>query len=129
MTCNIVLKPAGSSRLCQLSQMASLWNRSSREIQETRCSKLHMASQQILTAAKHFSEACKSQNIPLVGAALRWIVWNSPLTPVDGVILGASSLAQVDENAAAIAQGPLSRDLVDAVNELWESIKDSEPAK
>ena len=63
--------------------------------------------------------ACELHNLELRAAALRWLVYHSSLDPTcgDGVILGASSLAQIKDNALAASAGPLPREVVDAFDD------------
>ncbi|TRM58171.1 NADP-dependent oxidoreductase domain-containing protein [Schizophyllum amplum] len=60
-------------------------------------------------AAKH--------ELTLIEIALRWMQHHSQLGPGDGVILGASSAAQLAENCAASAKGPLPEDVVAALDD------------
>ncbi|TRM58039.1 NADP-dependent oxidoreductase domain-containing protein [Schizophyllum amplum] len=60
-------------------------------------------------AAKH--------NFTLIEIALRWMQHHSKLTPEDGVILGASSAAQLEENCKASEKGPLPEEVVAALDE------------
>ncbi|KAF7874061.1 hypothetical protein EAF04_002733 [Stromatinia cepivora] len=55
-------------------------------------------------------------------AALRWVYYHSALQEGDGVILGASKLAQIPLNAADIAKGPLPSDVAEAVEKMWMNI-------
>ena len=73
-------------------------------------------------------ELCKQYKIPMEEAALRWIVYNSSLGEGDGVILGASKIAQIEVNAEEISHGPLPEELVESLNALWEVVKRDAPA-
>ncbi|KAF7304843.1 GTP binding [Mycena kentingensis (nom. inval.)] len=64
-------------------------------------------------AAKH--------NLSMVEVALRWMQHHTKiLEPTDGVILGASSAAQLKENMEYSAKGPLPEEVVKALDEAWE---------
>ncbi|KAF7514538.1 hypothetical protein G7054_g15225 [Neopestalotiopsis clavispora] len=56
-------------------------------------------------------------------AALRWLAYHSQLTADDAIIFGASKLPQVRQNVAAVRQGPLPDDLVQALNTVWATLK------
>jgi aflatoxin B1 aldehyde reductase len=56
-------------------------------------------------------------NLRLTEIALRWCQHHSVLTPDDGVILGASSLAQLKQNCKDSAKGPLPDAVVAALDE------------
>ncbi|KAK2754816.1 hypothetical protein FQN54_006709 [Arachnomyces sp. PD_36] len=58
-------------------------------------------------------------------AALRWIIHHSQLQEGDGVVLGASTLAQLTNSIDAVEAGPLPQSLVEMFDELWETVKGS----
>jgi aflatoxin B1 aldehyde reductase len=57
---------------------------------------------------------------------LRWIVWHSQLDARcgDGVIIGASSVKQLEENLGILEQGPLPNQLVHVIGKAWNIVKD-----
>lgn len=80
----------------------------------------------------------------LTEVALRWCQHHSVLTPNDGVILGASSVSQLQQNMAdrhagflisavifiylfISAKGPLPEDIVTALDEAWMMVKPMSP--
>lgn len=67
-------------------------------------------------------------NINGHAAALRWTVYNSQLKSEfgDAVIIGASSVAQLNANLDMIEQGPLPEDVVDVITALYAEIEGSE---
>jgi len=48
--------------------------------------------------------------------ALRWCQHHSVLTPEDGIILGASSAAQLEMNCEDSCKGPLPSEVVQALD-------------
>lgn len=66
------------------------------------------------------SEACNAEGLTLKEATLRWLMHHSILGEEDGIILGASSLAQMEENLQACQGGPLSEDVVGEFERAWE---------
>lgn len=66
----------------------------------------------------------------LAQASYRWLAFHSMLKGdrQDGIIVGASSLAQLKANRAALAEGPLPPDLVQAFQEAWEGCRADAPA-
>jgi len=75
-----------------------------------------------LGAAEKIAAACDREGIPPAHAALRWMMHHSALdgSHGDGAILGASRPAQLKENLAACAEGPLPGSVVDAFSAAWE---------
>ncbi|XXG96914.1 hypothetical protein Hte_003205 [Hypoxylon texense] len=55
-------------------------------------------------------------------AALRWAAYHSALGEADGVILGASKVEQLRQNAADIEKGPLPREVVDVIADIGRTI-------
>lgn len=79
----------------------------------------------LLAAAKRVSDAANTAGLDGHAVALRWTVYHSVLTEAagDAVTLGASSLAQLQANLDAVATGPLERDLVELVDEVWMAVQ------
>ena len=71
------------------------------------------------------TEACAAEDIPLLQAAYRWLALHSGLDTAagDGVILGASSLAQLEQNLGAFRQPALPDSVVDAFDAAWLAAK------
>ncbi|KAL4946704.1 hypothetical protein BDV06DRAFT_231782 [Aspergillus oleicola] len=67
----------------------------------------------------------KKHGVSEVECALRWLSHHSELKEQlgDGVVIGSSSVAQLDENLKAMAGGPLPEEIVDALNKGWEIIR------
>jgi aflatoxin B1 aldehyde reductase len=75
------------------------------------------------------TETCAAEDIPLVEAAYRWLAFHSSLdaSKGDGVILGTSSPAQLQQNLNAFEQQPLPDSVVDAFNDAWLAAKPESP--
>ncbi|KAL9029220.1 MAG: hypothetical protein Q9196_002516 [Gyalolechia fulgens] len=80
----------------------------------------------IISAASRVAMAAKDRGIDGHAVALRWTVYHSMLRAESGdaVILGASSVEQLDKNLAAVEAGPLEDDLANIVYEVWERVQD-----
>lgn len=73
--------------------------------------------------------ACEKDGISMVEATLRWMLRHSALKPeTDGLLLGASSMEQLEQNLeacnAAAEKGPLSPELLAAFDKAWDITKD-----
>ncbi|VEU36166.1 unnamed protein product [Pseudo-nitzschia multistriata] len=81
-------------------------------------------------AIQLIQEQCKKDEISMVDATFRWLLCHSSLVAdFDGILLGASSLDQLDENLAACKQAaqstsPLSPELLVAFDRAWELTKE-----
>jgi len=56
-------------------------------------------------------------------ASLRWLMYHSALREGDGIIIGATSVDQLKGNLEMVRKGPLDREIIQAVEELWESVR------
>nr|POE77449.1 oxidoreductase siro [Quercus suber] len=77
-----------------------------------------------LALHRRLGERCGAQGVGMKEAALRWLMHHSALGAEDGVILGGSSTAQMEENLVACAKGPLPEVLVQEFERLWEEWKE-----
>ncbi|HRS09175.1 MAG TPA: aldo/keto reductase [Bacteroidia bacterium] len=72
---------------------------------------------------------CREYNIEPVEAAYRWLVNHSLLDcgKKDGIIIGASSMKQLEQNMATIQKGNLPQQIVDALDIAWSEAKCESP--
>ena len=71
------------------------------------------------------ADACHKENIAVASAALRWLIHHSPLNEWQAgmehaVVLGASTLEQLQENLSACAEGPLPTIITDQFEQAWK---------
>lgn len=61
-------------------------------------------------------------------AALRWTAYHSVLDPKydDAVIIGSSTVDQLNSNLDVIEQGPLPKDIVEAISALYNEVGEEE---
>jgi aryl-alcohol dehydrogenase (NADP+) len=60
----------------------------------------------------------------LVALSLRWLLHH---TSIDSVILGASSLDQLEQNLQAASQGPLPTSALETCDRVWRSLRGVTP--
>nr|OQO28283.1 hypothetical protein B0A51_03902 [Rachicladosporium sp. CCFEE 5018] len=95
--------PPTGSRMDQMKQFSSMYvNDLSLELHES------------------LSAVCAKDGLTLKEATLRWLMHHSALGKDDGVILGASSLEQMEENLRACEGGPLGEELVNLYEDVWK---------
>ena len=84
---------------------------------------------EILKAANEVHEAAQTEGITGHSVALRWVLHHSILDGElgDGIIIGASSLKQLEENLEICKAGPLPAHLVKLVGEVGNKVGDSAP--
>lgn len=75
------------------------------------------------------TECCRKAGVKPVEAAFRWLVRHSLLdaSAGDGIIVGASSLVQFDQNLDAIKQGVLPEQVLAAFETVWREAKPDSP--
>lgn len=82
----------------------------------------------ILSGVEDLQEKCEEEHISILEASLRWEKYHSALGENDGVLLGASSNEQIEENLKAIEKGPLPQSLVAAYEDMWKLIQSEAPS-
>ncbi|XP_051957517.1 aflatoxin B1 aldehyde reductase member 4-like [Xyrauchen texanus] len=80
--------------------------------------------QAIDVVGKALEAAYGSEKPTLTSAAIRWMYHHSQLKGDlgDGVIIGMSTMDQLNENLAAAAEGPLKQEAVDAFKQAWDLV-------
>jgi len=77
-------------------------------------------------AIDRIAAACNEAKISLVDATFMWLLRYSALTPMDGVLIGASSMAQLEQNLDACAKAAECHELpvyvLEAMNCAWDDI-------
>lgn len=83
----------------------------------------------LFAAAAQLQASASAAGLSGHAAALRWILHHSQLSAEhgDGVILGASSVAQLAQNLDIVEQGPLSDELVQQMDAVWELAREAAP--
>jgi aflatoxin B1 aldehyde reductase len=69
-------------------------------------------------------KVCSKNGIAVKEATLKWFMHHSAPEAEDGVILGASSGAQAEENCMACEGGRLLENIVDKFAEMWPAVKE-----
>jgi aflatoxin B1 aldehyde reductase len=77
-------------------------------------------------ALQHIEPVVEKHNLTLIETALRWCIHHSILKFAkdggnDGVIIGVSSLKQLEGNLADFDKGPLPDEVVNVLDEAWEN--------
>ncbi|TGJ83281.1 hypothetical protein E0Z10_g5500 [Xylaria hypoxylon] len=81
----------------------------------------------IVDGARIIRRAAEEAGIPPLEVAMRWLVHHSALRgggdKGDGVVIGFSKLEQLRENLDFLDKGPLTPDLLDALDQAWRAAK------
>ena len=86
-------------------------------------------------ALEIIQHACEADGLSMVEATYRWLIHHSALAEGDGILIGASSLTQLEENLGCClrARGDdmkqLSPQVVDAFAKAWEIIQSNEDGR
>lgn len=74
-------------------------------------------------------ESCNDFDVKPAEAAYRWLIHHSKLDSSfgDGVILGASSIAQMNSNIEASLKGSLPKEVQDAFDSAWDKVMCESP--
>ncbi|KAL5606465.1 hypothetical protein BROUX41_002872 [Berkeleyomyces rouxiae] len=74
-------------------------------------------------ALKLIEDAASKHNMSVIEVALRWVMHHSALKITngnDGIIIGASSKEQIDQNITNLEKGPLPENVVEAAEKAWQ---------
>jgi aflatoxin B1 aldehyde reductase len=79
-----------------------------------------------LSALALWESIAREESITKAELAYRWTAWNSELRAShgDGMVVGASSLTQLEETLQGISKGPLTQEACRKINHIWETVKD-----
>ena len=72
----------------------------------------------------------RKHGLTMAETAFRWCVHHSALDVLggdDGVIIGVSSQAQLEQNVADLEKGPLPEEVLAALDEAWAVARQSTP--
>ncbi|KAF7796532.1 hypothetical protein EIP86_007712 [Pleurotus ostreatoroseus] len=79
-------------------------------------------------AAKLLRGFARRHDLALIDVAYRWLQHHSAMGPEDhGMIVGGSSVAQIEEAVVKCEQGPLPDDLVAACDKAWKAVRGHAP--
>ena len=83
----------------------------------------------LFKAVENLTNECWAEGTSPVSAALRWIAFHSHLDfeQGDGIILGATSVQQLEQNLSAFEEGPLPEKIVEAYQQAWEEGRTESP--
>ncbi|KAL5584646.1 hypothetical protein FOVSG1_014035 [Fusarium oxysporum f. sp. vasinfectum] len=73
-------------------------------------------------ALKAIEEATEKNGLSMLETALRWIIHHSGLKVTngnDGIIIGMSSIQQLEQNLELVEKGPLPDEVVKALDQAW----------
>lgn len=79
-------------------------------------------AQDLQNTVREFDIKVKSHGLTSIEVAVRWIAHHSALGDGDGIIIGASKTAQVEETAAMIGRGALPREVVEVAEGVWDAV-------
>ncbi len=78
-----------------------------------------------LDAINRLRPVVENHGLTFIETAFRWLVHHSKLCPFagDGIVIGASSIEQLDSNLKDLQKGPLPDEVVRALDEAWHSTR------
>ena len=92
-------------------------------------SSLYAERKSLVEALSDWEAIAKEVGCGKAELAYRWVKYDSPLKPEngDGIIVGARTLEQLQETLKGLEAGPLPKDVVKKIDEVWEKIKHEAP--
>ncbi|KIW88390.1 uncharacterized protein Z519_10959 [Cladophialophora bantiana CBS 173.52] len=82
-----------------------------------------------LEALSKWEQIANEEGCSRAELAYRWVTYNSPLKKQngDGIIVGASTVEQLEQTLSGIEKGPLSSKACEGIDKIWEEIKHEAP--
>ena len=83
----------------------------------------------LVAALKQWGEAAELAKTTRAALAYRWVQYHSAMKAEygDGMIVGASSLEQVQQTLDCLGDGPLPQEVLPVIEEVWAKVKDEAP--
>ena len=83
----------------------------------------------LFKALESLTNQCWEEGISPVSAAFRWLAFHSEIDPSkgDGIILGTTSVDQLEQNLAAFDQGRLPDNITAACDAAWDEARGESP--
>ncbi|KAL2049722.1 hypothetical protein ABVK25_010063 [Lepraria finkii] len=78
-------------------------------------------------AVRNLQKAIEPLGLTLTEVSMRRLVHYSALGEGDGVIIGGSRFEHIGGNVKDVKRGPLPKELVEEIDEMWEMMKDEAP--
>lgn len=73
-------------------------------------------------------DLCSKENIPIVEAAFRWLIYHSKLdAKKDAIVVGVSKPEQLEQNILGSKKGALPYEVVSIFEEIWEENRSESP--
>ncbi|CAD0091772.1 unnamed protein product [Aureobasidium vineae] len=87
------------------------------------------ARPELLESLTEWEKIASEAGVSRAELAYRWVKFNSALKPEhgDGVIVGSSSLKQLEQTLDGLDRGPLPDEVVEKIDAMWETIKHVAP--
>jgi aflatoxin B1 aldehyde reductase len=78
-----------------------------------------------LNALEQWAAVAEQEGTTKADLAYRWVRYNSALKPEygDAIIIGATSLGQLEQTLKGIDSGPVSGEAARAIDGIWEGVK------
>lgn len=76
-----------------------------------------------------WAEIAKTAGISKAALAYRWVTYHSALRKKngDGIVIGASTIEQLEETLMAIEVGPLDAETAERASDVWEMVRGEAP--
>ena len=83
----------------------------------------------LVAALKQWGEAAEKAGCTRAALAYRWVMYHSVVSGKygDGLIFGASKLEQIGQTLDCFRDGPLPKDVLPLIEEIWQNVQDEAP--
>ncbi|MCJ1252103.1 hypothetical protein MMC30_009341, partial [Trapelia coarctata] len=83
----------------------------------------------LVAALEKWGSAAEEAGTTRAALAYRWVLYHSALEAScgDGMIIGASSVKQVQQTLDCVREGPIPKSVLPKIDEIWELVKEDAP--
>lgn len=84
-----------------------------------------------MTALQKWNDVASKEGVAPAEMAYRWVAYHSAMKKDlgDALIIGASSLQQLEETLTGVEKGPLSETAQAGIDDVWQDLKDEPPMR
>jgi len=86
---------------------------------------MYLSNPKMVDGVRTLAKSCEEKGLTLLEATLRWLRWHSGLAEKDGIIVGASSVGQLEQTVKYVDGVELEEEVAAAFENLWDQIKEA----
>jgi len=86
---------------------------------------MYSSNPTMVDGIRELARTCEGNGLTLLEATLRWLRWHSGLGENHGIIVGASSVSQLEQTVEYVGGEKLDKEVAEAFEKLWDQVKEN----